>query len=182
MISVTEQNIREADNLNLAGVGVEEAVSRLIEHAASLPASDLFLTWNESDVTVSVRHLGVLRHLVHLAPETGRHFINCIKAAVGMDVAQKFHPLDGRWIRQLIFEGRSTREIHEKAVHEGMLDLRQAGLLKVAQGITSLEELVRIIPGDQFLLDAAREQLPPDESKASETGMTQKHHSAGPVS
>ena len=49
-------------------------------------------------------------------------------------------------IRDLIIEGCSTREIHAKAMQEGMLTLRQAALLKVAQGRTTMEEVRRAVP------------------------------------
>jgi type IV pilus assembly protein PilB len=53
-------------------------------------------------------------------------------------------------IRDLVVEGRSTREIHSKAVAEGMLTLRQAALLKVAQGRTTMEEVRRVVPDIGF--------------------------------
>ena len=49
-------------------------------------------------------------------------------------------------IRDLIVEGRPTREIHTRAVADGMLTLRQAALLKVAQGRTTMEEVRRVVP------------------------------------
>jgi type II secretory ATPase GspE/PulE/Tfp pilus assembly ATPase PilB-like protein len=49
-------------------------------------------------------------------------------------------------IRDLILDGRATREIHARAVEEGMLTLRQAALLKVAQGRTTMEEVRRAVP------------------------------------
>jgi type II secretory ATPase GspE/PulE/Tfp pilus assembly ATPase PilB-like protein len=53
-------------------------------------------------------------------------------------------------IRQFVFEGRSTREIHDKAREDGMLNLRDSALIKVAQGITTTEEVVRAIPEEQL--------------------------------
>ena len=50
-------------------------------------------------------------------------------------------------VRELIIEGRPTRDIHARALQEGMLTLRQAALLKVAQGRTTIEEARRIVPG-----------------------------------
>ena len=58
-----------------------------------------------------------------------------------------------RSIRELIHERRTTREIRQKAVEEGMLDLRRAALLKVAQGLTSTEEVIRTIPAEHLLPD-----------------------------
>ena len=37
---------------------------------------------------------------------------------------------------------------------EGMLEFRQAALLKVARGLTSTEEVFRVIPPEHLMLDA----------------------------
>ena len=47
-------------------------------------------------------------------------------------------------IRELIFHNKSSVEIREKAIAEGMNTLYQDGLGKVLRGITSLEEVFRI--------------------------------------
>ena len=54
-------------------------------------------------------------------------------------------------IRRLIYEKRPSQEIRDMAVKEGMLDLRRAALVKVAQGVTSTEEVVRTIPAEHLL-------------------------------
>jgi type II secretory ATPase GspE/PulE/Tfp pilus assembly ATPase PilB-like protein len=56
-----------------------------------------------------------------------------------------------REIRTLIFERRPLREIRQQALRLGMLDLRRAALLKVAQGETSMEEVLRTIPAEHLL-------------------------------
>lgn len=48
-------------------------------------------------------------------------------------------------IQRLALERRPAREIKEIAINEGMTTLRQDGFLKVKKGITSLEELMRVI-------------------------------------
>ncbi len=48
-------------------------------------------------------------------------------------------------IRQLTLQRRSAGEIARQAVSEGMVTLRQDGLQKVKQGITSIEEVLRVI-------------------------------------
>jgi type IV pilus assembly protein PilB len=45
---------------------------------------------------------------------------------------------------ELIMEGANQYDIEEQARKEGVVDLRQAGLLKVRAGITSLEEVERV--------------------------------------
>ena len=47
-------------------------------------------------------------------------------------------------IRELIFQNKSSVEIRERAIEEGMSTLYQDGLSKVLKGITSLEEVFRI--------------------------------------
>ncbi len=49
-------------------------------------------------------------------------------------------------IRRLITAGESRTEIARQAVAEGMLDFRRAGLLKVAAGLTTFDEIQRVLP------------------------------------
>jgi type IV pilus assembly protein PilB len=49
----------------------------------------------------------------------------------------------GENIQELILVGASAREIRRKAVEEGMLTLRQSGLVKVKNGLTTLDEVLR---------------------------------------
>jgi len=72
-------------------------------------------------------------------------------------------------IRQMVFESRSTREIHDKACEEGMLNLRDAALIKVAQGITSTDEVVRTIPAEQLLWHEHIQRPPTLHLEARET-------------
>jgi type IV pilus assembly protein PilB len=46
-------------------------------------------------------------------------------------------------LRELILVGASSLELRRKAVEEGMITLRGSGLLKVKQGVTTIEEVVR---------------------------------------
>jgi len=46
-------------------------------------------------------------------------------------------------LRELILVGASALEIKKKAIEQGMISLRRSGLLKVAQGISTLEEVIR---------------------------------------
>jgi type IV pilus assembly protein PilB len=46
-------------------------------------------------------------------------------------------------LRELILVGASGMELRRKAIEEGMLTLRMSGLRKVADGLTSIEEVVR---------------------------------------
>jgi type II secretory ATPase GspE/PulE/Tfp pilus assembly ATPase PilB-like protein len=49
-------------------------------------------------------------------------------------------------LRKMIGEGKPAEEIEQKAIEHGMVEFRRASLLKVAQGITSIEEMMRVVP------------------------------------
>jgi type IV pilus assembly protein PilB len=49
----------------------------------------------------------------------------------------------GEELRELVLVGASGLELRRKAVDEGMITLRQSGLRKVRDGLTSIEEVVR---------------------------------------
>jgi len=48
-------------------------------------------------------------------------------------------------VERLIVERGHTDEIRKVAIAQGMLTLRQAGMVEVAQGMTSIEEILRVI-------------------------------------
>ena len=77
---------------------VEAAVEGLIDQAARMNASDLFLQANEHSVAVGVRHLGIVMPLKEIGVVEGRKMMNYIKSAAGMDHAERRRPQDGRWI------------------------------------------------------------------------------------
>lgn len=58
-----------------------------------------------------------------------------------------------REIRSMIADGRTAKEIRDRAITDGMLEFRHAALLKVARGLTSTEEVFRVIPTEVLLLD-----------------------------
>ena len=46
-------------------------------------------------------------------------------------------------LRQMIMAGKGADELKATAISEGMLTLRQDGLLKVRRGVTTLEEVLK---------------------------------------
>jgi type IV pilus assembly protein PilB len=46
-------------------------------------------------------------------------------------------------IRELILIGASALELRKKAIEDGMISLRESGLFKIREGVTTLEEVVR---------------------------------------
>ncbi len=91
---------RDDLHIDVNSVPVEDAVPRLLDHAAALMASDLYFFTNENHVTVAIRHLGVLRLISVLPLDFGRRCMAHVKAVAGMDVAERRRPLDGRRIYQ----------------------------------------------------------------------------------
>jgi type II secretory ATPase GspE/PulE/Tfp pilus assembly ATPase PilB-like protein len=56
-------------------------------------------------------------------------------------------------IRRLISEAASSHAIEEAAIRGGMTVFRRGALLKVAQGVTSTEEILRDVPAEQLGLE-----------------------------
>ncbi|MCO6455949.1 MAG: type II/IV secretion system protein [Pirellulaceae bacterium] len=56
-------------------------------------------------------------------------------------------------IRRLIAQARPPEEIQAAAVRNGMIEFRRGALLKVAQGVTSTEEILRDVPAEYLGLE-----------------------------
>ncbi|MFN2356077.1 MAG: type II secretion system protein GspE, partial [Desulfopila sp.] len=46
-------------------------------------------------------------------------------------------------LRRMILRGASVADMRDQAVAEGMLTLRMDGVVKIAKGVTTLEEVVK---------------------------------------
>ena len=68
---------------------------------------------------------------------------NCTEGYKGRAGVYQVMPISER-IKTLIMEGCTENDIEDQAEKEGTLDLRQAGLVKVKEGLTSLEEIERV--------------------------------------
>jgi type II secretory ATPase GspE/PulE/Tfp pilus assembly ATPase PilB-like protein len=90
--------IMEAPLMDVRRLPIEKAVTKLIEYAVSINASDLFFVTDEENLSVQVRHLGVIQTVSAVPLEVGRKFFQYVKANASMDVTEKRRPLDGRWI------------------------------------------------------------------------------------
>ena len=51
-------------------------------------------------------------------------------------------------LKELILEGASSAEIKKAAIRLGMKTLRMSGMTKIAEGITTIEEVLRVTFGD----------------------------------
>jgi type II secretory ATPase GspE/PulE/Tfp pilus assembly ATPase PilB-like protein len=88
----------KSPSIDVSKLSVEQAVSKLVSYSIMLPASDIFFAEDDSAMTVSVRHLGVVQSITSVPRELGRRFVAHVKALAGMDVAEKRRPQDGRWL------------------------------------------------------------------------------------
>ncbi len=52
-------------------------------------------------------------------------------------------------MRDKIIEGISTTQLKRMAIQEGMITLRRAGLQKVAQGVTTIDEVLSVTAPDE---------------------------------
>lgn len=84
--------------VDVSRLSVEAGGNRLVGHAVQLPASDIFFSSNEHNVTVSVRRYGMIHTISVLPADLGRKHIAHVKAVAQMDVSERRRPLDGRWI------------------------------------------------------------------------------------
>jgi type II secretory ATPase GspE/PulE/Tfp pilus assembly ATPase PilB-like protein len=78
----------------------EEVVGALIDEAARLGASDLYIFAEEDATVIKARHLGVLREMARYPRGLDRRFISHIKALADMDPGERRRPQDGRWVRR----------------------------------------------------------------------------------
>lgn len=86
--------------------------------------------------------------LITLKPKKGRGCRTCgntgFRGFVGI---QEVLPLSDE-IKKAILQGSSPAQLRQKAVELGMITLRQAGLAKVREGLTTIAEVLRVTPAD----------------------------------
>ena len=82
----------------IADLEPSQAVRALVDQAAELQASDIFLLSDENGLRVAIRRMGHLETLATLSREQGRYLISHIKAQAGIDIAERRRPQEGRWI------------------------------------------------------------------------------------
>ena len=71
----------------------------LVDRAVQMGASDLFFVTNEQHVTVQVRHLGIMRLLSVVSPETGRRYLSPHEGDGGHGHGRDGPPADQRrWV------------------------------------------------------------------------------------
>jgi type II secretory ATPase GspE/PulE/Tfp pilus assembly ATPase PilB-like protein len=134
----------------LPGSTPAAVVNRLLDHAAGVGASDLFLSTEEADWSVSVRQLGVVHPVCRLSMDFGRHCAAHLRAEAGMDIAEHRRPQDGRWIhrtppgRVLDLRICSLPTLHGEDISVRLLD-RETCLLRL--------DRIGLLPADRGRVD-----------------------------
>ena len=121
----------------------ENAVQRLIEHAVSIRASDLFLVTNEQHVAVQVRHLGVIRTISMLPPDLGKRCMAHISASAGIDVSDRRNPptAAGSTSAAPTKRHRHRRPAHQRHPHHVRRRLRHPPARRATRACSTLEQL-----------------------------------------
>lgn len=94
----TDAQANRAQLLDVTDVPPERGVGRLIDHAAKMGASDLFLLSNEQHLAAKVRFMGLVQTIAIIPLEQGRRYIAHLRNIAGMDLHDRRQPHDGRWI------------------------------------------------------------------------------------
>ena len=123
-----------AEAIEFNGRETGNVAAQLVDYAVSLPASDLFIDTDEDNVHITVRFLGILRHVARIDLDGGRRLLNYFKAVGGMDLGQKLRPCDGRWVY--------TREDNRKT------ELR----INTTPGLFGEHMAIRLLDRDQRIL------------------------------
>ena len=76
-----------------------QVLSAIIERAADLHVSDLFLLAEETGIRVAFRRMGGIETVAALPLETGRSVITLLKAEAGIDLGDRRRPHEGRRIQ-----------------------------------------------------------------------------------
>jgi type II secretory ATPase GspE/PulE/Tfp pilus assembly ATPase PilB-like protein len=111
------------------------------------------------DIRESPDTFADIRSLMEMEPGMGDY----LYAATGCDACRR-QGYDGRTgvfevmtfnrhLREMILQNRSVDEIQEEAIRHRMVEFRRAAMLKVAQGITSTEEVLRELPAEYLGLE-----------------------------
>lgn len=87
--------------LDVGGQPPQEQMQQLLNVALYQKASDVFLGSDRDGLSIQMRHLGIVKPLAKKIPrDEGRRLVSHLKAMADMDIAEKRHPQDGRWLFQ----------------------------------------------------------------------------------
>ncbi len=76
----------------------DKIIPALLEYAAAVRASDLYLFTNETNVEFGIRHLGIMRILGAVPVEVGRRCLLFLKTLSNMNISERRRPMEGRWL------------------------------------------------------------------------------------
>lgn len=122
-----------------ASVNPAQSVEALVEFAIGVGASDLFLMSDEDAMNTAVRHMGILRRLKSYSIDYGRRMLTQVKVTAGMDISDRFHPAEGRWISEA--DGRDPVDVRVNSVPTLFGEDITCRLLNRDTGLRRLDEL-----------------------------------------
>lgn len=131
-------------------ISPEVTIELLLDHAIELGASDLFVSCNEGDVEVAIRHLGMVKRVTMLSKEFGHRCMQHLRAMAGMKFHERRVPQDARWIRRT--QDRRTINLRLNTiptVHGESFSIR---LLDRASQLRSLDALGLVGPQQDLLV------------------------------
>ena len=82
---------------SIQSLDARTALEVILRQATQRGASDMFIQPNGNHYSISLRLLGAIHQLVVVSNEQGMQLVNLIKSSADMDLAERRHPLDGRW-------------------------------------------------------------------------------------
>jgi type IV pilus assembly protein PilB len=87
--------------------------------------------------------------MIHGArPRKGAGCRNCNGAGYRGRVALYEVMRFGETLKEMVLQGASTAELKAAAIRGNMLTLRRSGISKIAEGVTTPEEVMRVTMGD----------------------------------
>ena len=81
------------EEVDVSDLPTPEAVGFVVERAAALRASDLFILSDGESTSIAIRRFGLVEQLTSVSPERGCQLISAIKVSADMDIAEKRRPL-----------------------------------------------------------------------------------------
>jgi len=126
---------------------MREVYQRLAEFLDTFPQRYPLST--ESGIELRVlEHIFTPEEAEEMEVYHGQGCMNCGNTGYKGRVALYEVMLISDTVRELILQGASNAELKTAAVDGGMLTLRMSGLAKVKDGMTTLEEVVRVTFAD----------------------------------
>lgn len=117
----------------------DEIIPRLVQYAAAVRASDLYLYSNEREMEFAIRHLGIVRPLGSVPIELGRRCLLFVKNIADMNISERRRPLEGRWV--LSRPGQLALDLRSSTIPSLYGEDCTIRILDQARALLSLDQL-----------------------------------------